>query len=242
MQPARILIVEDESGIAELLALNLRHQGFVTVCAGDADSAQRELEAAPPDLVVLDWMLPDVSGIELARRWRASGRTRHLPVLMLTARAADADKVVALDAGVDDYLTKPFSMNELLARVRALLRRQLPPQAAEIVCIDALQLDPAAHRVLWKGRTLRVGAAEFRLLHFLMLHPELVHSRSDLLARIWGTHLQLDLRTIDVHIKRLRDALGPARALVETVRGAGYRITAHPAERGCAPTARVGRR
>lgn len=232
MQPARILIVEDESGIAELVALNLRHQGYAPIWAADADAAQREIESMLPDAVVLDWMLPDASGIELARRWRAYERTRHLPILMLTARTADTDKVVALDAGADDYVTKPFSMIELLARVRALLRRQVRREAAEVLCIDALQLDPASYRVLWKGRLLRVGAAEFRLLQFLMQNPEKVHSRRDLLGRIWGTHLELEERTIDVHVKRLRDALGPARELVETVRSVGYRITAHPLDPG----------
>lgn len=228
MQAPRILIVEDEPGIAELVALNLRHQGYAPVWAVDAESAQREVDAAVPDAVLLDWMLPNVSGLDIVRRWRASDRTRHLPIMMLTARAADADKVAALDAGADDYVAKPFSMSELLARVRALLRRRPANEAAQTLSVDALELDPATHRVLWKGRVLRLGPSEFRLLHFLMQHPERVHSRSDLLHRLWGSDLPLEERTIDVHIKRLRDALGPARELVETVRRAGYRITAQP--------------
>jgi two-component system, OmpR family, phosphate regulon response regulator PhoB len=228
MQSARILIVEDEPGIAELVAANLRHHGYAPLWACDADTAQREFDALAPDAVVLDWMLPDASGCDLARRWRARDRSGHLGILMLTARVAEADKIAALDAGADDYLTKPFSPNELVARLRALLRRCVPSEAASILCVDALQLDAAAHRVLWKGRMLRLGPAEYRLLHFLMQHPEQVHSRGELLRRLWGDHLDVEERTVDVHVKRLRDALGPARELVETVRGAGYRITAQP--------------
>jgi two-component system phosphate regulon response regulator PhoB len=225
----RILIVEDEPAIAELVAVNLRHNGLVPVWAEDGEAAQREIDAVLPDAILLDWMLPGQSGVALARRWRADARTKAIPILMLTARGDEPDKVAGLDAGADDYITKPFSTQELLARIRAVLRRRAPEKSAETVSLGALLLDGAAHRVSWQGRPLKIGPTEYRLLHFLMKHPERVHSRQQLLDRVWGDHVFLEERTVDVHVKRLREALGEAGALVETVRGAGYRITAQPA-------------
>jgi two-component system, OmpR family, phosphate regulon response regulator PhoB len=227
-QQPRILLVEDEPAIAELVAVNLRHNGFTPVWAEDAESAQREIDAVLPDAILLDWMLPGTTGLQLARRWRADARTRAVPILMLTARGDEPDKVSGLDAGADDYITKPFSTQELLARIRAVLRRRAPEKSQDTVTVGGLSLDPATHRVSWNAQALRLGPTEFRLLHFLMQHPERVHSRQALLDRVWGDHVFIEERTVDVHVKRLREALGPASALVETVRGAGYRITATP--------------
>ncbi|WP_332815606.1 phosphate regulon transcriptional regulator PhoB [Ramlibacter sp.] len=228
-QHPRVLVVEDEPAIAELVAVNLRHGGFQPVCAGDAEQAQRELDAVLPDAILLDWMLPGQSGLALARKWRASERTRAIPILMLTARGDEPDKVAGLDAGADDYITKPFSTQELLARIRAVLRRRAPEQDGHALQIGELSLDPQAHRARWRGEPLKLGPTEFRLLNYLMRHPERVHSRSQLLDRVWGDHVFIEERTVDVHVKRLREALGPAGAMVETVRGAGYRFAAQPA-------------
>ena len=225
----RILVVEDEPAIAELIAVNLRHNGLAPVWAEDGEAAQREIDAVLPDAILLDWMLPGQSGIALARRWRADTRTKTVPILMLTARGDEPDKVAGLDAGADDYITKPFSTQELLARIRAVLRRRAPEKTEEVVTLGGLTLDGAAHRVTWQGKPLKVGPTEFKLLRFLMKHPERVHSRQQLLDRVWGDHVFLEERTVDVHVKRLREALGPGGALVETVRGAGYRMTATPA-------------
>jgi two-component system, OmpR family, phosphate regulon response regulator PhoB len=225
----RILIVEDEPAIAELIAVNLRHNGMAPVWSEDGDSAQREIDAVLPDAILLDWMLPGASGLQLARRWRADPRTKGVPILMLTARGDEPDKVTGLDAGADDYITKPFSTQELLARIRAVLRRRSPEKAEETVVLGGITLDAAAHRVLWNGRPVKIGPTEFKLLNFLIKHPERVHSRQQLLDRVWGDHVFIEERTVDVHVKRLREALGPGGALVETVRGAGYRITAQPA-------------
>ena len=223
---SRILIVEDEPAIAELIAINLRHAGFEVTIAGDADQAQASLDQVLPHLVILDWMLPGTSGHSLARQWRAAPRTRELPIIMLTARAEEADKVSGLDAGADDYLTKPFSINELLARIRALLRRRSPSALDAVVEVGALSLNPATRRVVGHGREVKVGATEFKLLHFLMAHPERVHSRSQLLDRVWGDHVFIEERTVDVHIKRLRETLAAVdcQHMIETVRGAGYRL------------------
>jgi two-component system, OmpR family, phosphate regulon response regulator PhoB len=225
----RILVVEDEPAIAELIAVNLRHNGMAPVWAEDGKSAQREIDAVLPDAILLDWMLPGESGVVLARRWRAEARTKGIPILMLTARGDEPDKVAGLDAGADDYITKPFSTQELLARIRAVLRRRAPEKSAESVSVGGLVLDAAAHRVSWQGKQLRLGPTEFRLLQYLMAHPERVHSRQQLLDKVWGDHVFIEERTVDVHVKRLREALGAAGSLVETVRGAGYRITAQPA-------------
>ena len=225
-QHPRVLIVEDESPIAELIAVNLRHNGFQPVWAEDGASAQRELDAVLPDAILLDWMLPGQSGVALARKWRADARTKAIPILMLTARGDEPDKVAGLDAGADDYITKPFSTQELLARIRAVLRRRAPEQVADSVTIGELALDAATHRVHWQGQPLKVGPTEFKLLHYFMKHPERVHSRGQLLDKVWGDHVFIEERTVDVHVKRLREALGVAGAMVETVRGAGYRLTA----------------
>jgi two-component system phosphate regulon response regulator PhoB len=226
MKKPRILIVEDESSIAELLAVNLRHNGFEPVWAEDGASAQREIDAQRPDLVLLDWMLPGMSGLELARRWRKDPRTKALPILMLTARGDEPDKVAGLDAGADDYIAKPFSMREMLARIRAVLRRRAPEATIERIEIGALALDAATHRVTWQGQPLKVGPTEFKLLGHLMRNAERVHSRAQLLDKVWGDHVYIEERTVDVHVKRLRESLGPAAPMVETVRGAGYRLTA----------------
>jgi two-component system phosphate regulon response regulator PhoB len=228
---SRALIVEDEPAIAELIAMNLRHAGYEASIAASADAARGEVDRVLPDIVLLDWMLPGESGVALARRWRAEQRTRELPIIMLTARAEEVDKVGALDAGADDYLTKPFSPSELLARMRAVLRRRAPEALDAAVELAGLRLDPATHRVtrsLPQGGevAVRVGPTEFRLLHFLMAHPERVHSRAQLLDRVWGDHVFIEERTVDVHVKRLRESLAPVgcATLIETVRGAGYRF------------------
>ncbi len=229
-----VLVVEDESAIAELIALNLRHAGYQVVVALDADAAQAEVDRELPDLVLLDWMLPGSSGVQLAKRWRADLRTRELPVIMLTARADETDKITGLDAGADDYLTKPFSTQELLARIRALLRRKTPEALDAVVEVAGLRLDPATRRVTrpvgGAQREVKLGPTEFRLLHFLMTHTERVHSRAQLLDRVWGDHVFIEERTVDVHVKRLREALSPVQCaeLIETVRGAGYRMTHRP--------------
>ncbi len=222
----RVLIVEDEPAIAELISVNLRHNGFRPVWVEEGIAAQRELDAALPDVILLDWMLPGQSGLVLARKWRADARTKSIPILLLTARGDEPDKVAGLDAGADDYITKPFSTQELLARIRAVLRRRAPEQGSESVAIGALVLDGATHRVTWNGQLLKVGPTEFKLLHYLMKHPERVHSRSQLLDRVWGDHVFIEERTVDVHVKRLRESLGGAGAMIETVRGAGYRLAA----------------
>ena len=229
---ARVLIVEDEGGIVELVSIHLRHAGFDVAVATDADRAQALVDEALPDLVVLDWMLPGRSGVALARRWRTDPRTRDLPIVMLTARDEEVDMVTALDAGADDYVTKPFSPAALLARIRAVLRRRAPQALDEVVQVGTLMLDPATRRVtrLLEGRSeeVRLGPTEFRLLHFLMTHPERVHSRAQLLDRVWGDHVFIEERTVDVHVKRLRESLSTVQCagLIETVRGAGYRLSA----------------
>lgn len=225
MKRLRALIVEDEPAISELLAINLRHNGFEPVVCMDGEQAQRELDAVLPDIVVLDWMLPGASGIALARKWRSHERTRHVPILLLTARSEEMDKIQGLDAGADDYITKPFSTQELMARIRAILRRRAPEQTAQKLSISTLELDSATHRVSWQGTELKVGPTEFKLLRYLMAHPERVHSRAQLLDKVWGDHVFIEERTVDVHIKRLREALQGAGGMIDTVRGAGYRIT-----------------
>ncbi|MFY7865570.1 phosphate regulon transcriptional regulator PhoB [Roseateles sp.] len=224
---SRILVVEDESAIAELISINLRHAGFDVTLASSADQAQYEVDRVLPDLVVLDWMLPGQSGLALARQWRGASRTKELPIIMLTARAEETDKVSGLDAGADDYLTKPFSTNELLARIRAVLRRKAPEALDSLVEVGGLSLDPGTRRVSRDGAEVKLGPTEFRLLHFFMTHPERVHSRSQLLDRVWGDHVFIEERTVDVHVKRLREALERVQCarMIETVRGAGYRLT-----------------
>ncbi len=223
---SRILVVEDEAAIAELVSLNLRHAGYEVTIAATSEQARAAVDAALPDLVLLDWMLPGQSGIALAKQWRADARTRGLPVIMLTARAEEADRVAGLDAGADDYLAKPFSTNELMARIRAVLRRKAPEALNDAVEVGRLRLDPSTRRVSADGREVKIGPTEFRLLHFLMTHPERVHSRAQLLDRVWGDHVFIEERTVDVHVKRLREALAPVQCahMIETSRGAGYRL------------------
>jgi len=227
-QPA-VLIVEDEPAIAELIAVNLRHNGFRPTWAMDSESAQREIDTVLPDLILLDWMLPGESGLTLARRWRAHPRTKTVPIIMLTARGDEPDRVAGLDAGADDYMAKPFSTKEMLARIRAVLRRRAPEQGEGTLAVGGLTLDAATHRVSFQDKPLKLGPTEFKLLHYLMSHAERVHSRGQLLDKVWGDHVFIEERTVDVHVKRLREALGAAGIMVETVRGAGYRFTAQPA-------------
>lgn len=224
---SRVLVVEDESAIAELIAINLRHAGHEVVLAGDAQAAQVEVDRVLPDLILLDWMLPGQTGVMLARAWRADARTRELPIIMLTARSQESDKIIGLDAGADDYLTKPFSPTELMARIRAVLRRRAPESLDVAVEVSGLCVDPSTRRVQCGGVDVKLGPTEFKLLHFFMSHPERVHSRSHLLNRVWGDHVFIEERTVDVHVKRLREALEPVDCarLIETVRGAGYRLT-----------------
>ncbi|QJC56819.1 Phosphate regulon transcriptional regulatory protein PhoB [Polaromonas vacuolata] len=224
-QLPRVLIVEDEPAIAELIAVNLLHGGFDPVLAQDSVTAQRELDANLPDIILLDWMLPGQSGVSLARQWRKQARSKDIPIIMLTAKGDEPDKVEGLDAGADDYITKPFSTQELLARIRAVLRRRAPEAINDTVSVGALMLDASTHRISFKDQDLKLGPTEFKLLHYLMKNAERVHSRSSLLDKVWGDHVFIEERTVDVHVKRLREALGDAGAMVETVRGAGYRLT-----------------
>ena len=222
--PASILIVEDEPAILELVCVNLEHAGYETLRAPSAEDANRLLSEVLPDVVLLDWMLPGQSGLALARRLRADARTRDLPIIFLTARAGEPDKVAGLEAGADDYITKPFSTKELVARIRAVLRRRKPQHGDQPVEVAGLRLDPIAHRVTGNGLPLTLGPTEFRLLHYLLTHPNRVYSRAQLLDEVWGDHVFIEERTVDVHIRRLRLALAPSGhdALVETVRGSGY--------------------
>lgn len=222
-----ILIVEDEPAIQELLAINLKHAGFDVVRAGSAEEGLALIRAALPDLLLLDWMLPGKSGIALAKQLRGEDRTRELPIIVLTARVHEEDKVLGLEAGADDYVTKPFSPKELVARVRAVLRRRSPHLAGEAVEIGGLKLNPATHRVSSGDQAIELGPAEFRLLFYFMTHPERVHTRAQLLDGVWGDHVFIEERTVDVHIRRLRAALEPYghHEMLETVRGTGYRFS-----------------
>jgi len=233
----RILIVEDEPSIAELIAINLSHAGYEVEKAMQTDLAMNAMRETLPSLIVLDWMLPGKSGVQFAKELRANERTRSLPILMLTAKSEEADKVMGLDAGADDYVTKPFSPKELVARVKALLRRQSPLQDTGPLSVGPLKLDPISHRVLAarpneESKPIPLGPTEYRLLQFFMANPERVHSRANLLDKVWGSEVYIEERTVDVHIKRLRAALAPLDCdrFIETVRGSGYRITKTPTE------------
>ena len=223
---ASILVVEDEPAIQELISVTLTRNGHAVRRSVSAKEAYDEVVAALPDVILLDWMLPDGSGPTLARRLRSEPRTREVPIIMLTARASDDDKVAGLDSGVDDYVTKPFSPRELEARIQAVLRRRAPQLSKEEVGIEGLVLNPATRVVSGKGRALKMGPTEFELLHFFMTHTDRVYSRTQILDQVWGDHVFLEDRTVDVHIRRLREALSPSGhdRLVETVRGAGYRF------------------
>jgi two-component system phosphate regulon response regulator PhoB len=224
---AKILIVEDEPAIQELLAFNVTQAGLQALCAEDADGAWRQIRNNAPDLILLDWMLPGISGVTLAKQLRADAHTKDIPIIMLTARGEERDKVLGLESGADDYITKPFSPRELMARIRAVLRRHAPQISDEVVVAGGMELSSALHRVTAGGAAIELGPTEFRLLHFFMTHTERVYSRTQLLDQVWGTQAFVEERTVDVHIRRLRVALEPAGAdsLIQTVRGSGYRFS-----------------
>jgi two-component system, OmpR family, phosphate regulon response regulator PhoB len=226
--PGRILIVEDEQAIREMVCLALSQGGYDCQEAADANAAQQRILEGLPDLILLDWMLPGISGLDYARQLRRDKLTQGVPVIMLTARSQEEDKVRGLDTGADDYITKPFSTRELLARIKALLRRSAPQATDEPVEVRGLALDPVTHRVQAGEIKLELGPMEFRLLHFFMTHPERVHSRERILDSVWGNNVYVEERTVDVHIRRLRKALSPSGhdRLIQTVRGAGYRLSA----------------
>ncbi|NTV95228.1 MAG: phosphate regulon transcriptional regulatory protein PhoB [Thiobacillus sp.] len=225
---ATILVVEDEPGIQEVLKFNLSQQGHDVIVAGDGEDAMNLLRGALPDLILLDWMLPGMSGVDVARRVRGDSRLKGIPIIMLTARADERDKVLGLDTGADDYITKPFSPRELTARIKAVLRRRAPEMTEDPVEVGGLRLDPVSHRVHGGDTAIDLGPTEFRLLHFFMTHAERVYSRSQLLDHVWGDHVFVEERTVDVHIRRLRGALEASGhdSLIQTVRGAGYRLSA----------------
>ena len=228
--PANILLVEDEPAIQELIAFNLTQAGHYVLRAASAENAMTLVKNALPDLILLDWMLPGASGVEFAKKLRADERTRGVPIIMLTARSDEQDKITGLETGADDYITKPFSPRELQARIKAVLRRRAPQMTDDAVDINGLRLDPVTHRVHGHGQPIDLGPTEFRLLHFFMTHPERVHSRAQLLDQVWGDHVFVEERTVDVHIRRLRSALEPSQhdSLIQTVRGTGYRFSAQP--------------
>ena len=220
----RVLIVEDEPAIAELIAVNLRHNGFQPIWSEDGESAQRELDAVLPDVILLDWMLPGQSGLQLARKWRADARTKPVPILMLTARGDEPDKVAGLDAGADDYITKPFSTQEMLARIRAVLRRAAPRDEGGVLRMGALVLDPREHTVTAEGARVELTLKEFEVLRLLLSHPGMVFTRDQLLSGVWDMDYDGETRTVDVHIRTLRGKLGSCGDLIRTVRGVGYKM------------------
>ena len=226
----RILIVDDEPAIREMVAFALRKGEYLPIHAGDGREAASAIAERVPDLILLDWMLPGSSGLELARRWRRDELTRDVPIIMLTARGEENDRVSGLESGIDDYVVKPFSARELLARIKAVLRRSREDEDDGSVTIGELRIDGAAHRVYAKGEPLHVGPTEYRLLHFFMTHADRVYSRAQLLDNIWGGNVYVEERTVDVHIRRLRKALEPGRLedMVQTVRGSGYRFSVLP--------------
>jgi two-component system, OmpR family, phosphate regulon response regulator PhoB len=224
---AQVLIVEDESHIQELLAVNLVSAGHTVQCASDVEEARTLSARWLPDLILLDWMMPGMSGVEYLRLLRSDSRTREIPVIFLSARVEERDKIAALEAGADDYITKPFSMRELLARIAVILRRRVPLVSGEAIQLGELILNPAARTVIADGVLLNLGSTEFRLLHFLITHADRIYSRAQLLDRVWGTDFVGDDRTVDVHISRLRNALqlGGMNQIIRTVRGSGYSLS-----------------
>lgn len=224
---ANILVVEDEPGIQELLKFSLAQAGHHTTSALNAEQALKFVHEELPDLILLDWMLPSMSGIDLARKLKGDARTKTVPIIMLTAKGEEHDKVVGLETGADDYVTKPFSPRELMARIKAVLRRRAPQMTEDAVAAKGLSLDPVSHRVTGNNQPLELGPTEFRLLHFFMTHAERVYSRTQLLDQVWGDHVFVEERTVDVHIRRLRSALEHTGhdGLIQTVRGAGYRFS-----------------
>lgn len=227
MSEKRILIVEDEQPIREMITFALGAAGYTTIEVADARTAHAAIAERVPDLILLDWMLPGISGLELARRLKKDELTREVPIIMLTARAEEEDKIHGLESGADDYVTKPFSPRELAARIKAVLRRASGQAADEAFEADGLRLDPLSHRVTAHAQTVEIGPTEYRLLEFFMSHPERVYSRSQLLDRVWGSNVYVEERTVDVHIRRLRKALEASGhdALIQTVRGTGYRFS-----------------
>ena len=225
--PKNILIVEDEAPIREMVGFAVGNAGFEISEAGDAHQAQVAIADQRPDLILLDWMLPGMSGIELARRLKRGDATRDVPIILLTARGEEESKVKGLEAGADDYVVKPFSPRELVARIKAVLRRVSPDGEAERLEVNGLTLDAAGHRVVADGNEVHLGPTEYRLLQFFMTHPERVYSRGQLLDRVWGGNVYIEERTVDVHIRRLRKALAPFDydRFVQTVRGSGYRFS-----------------
>jgi two-component system phosphate regulon response regulator PhoB len=222
-----ILIVEDEPAIAELITLTLRRSGHQTVLAESVERAITLVDQAMPDLALIDWMLPGASGVELVKKLRGNKRTKTIPIIMLTAKSEEADKLMGLETGADDYVTKPFSPKELVARIKAVLRRRAPQLTEDIVETNGLRLDPATHRITVNDTPIQMGPSEFKLLHFFMTHTERVHTRSQLLDHVWGDHVFVEERTVDVHIRRLRQALEASGhdAYIQTVRGTGYRFS-----------------
>ena len=223
-----ILVVEDEPAIQELIAVNLTFAGHKVLRADDAEQARLLIDAELPDLILLDWMLPGLSGLQMARQLRSDDRTKDIPIIMLTAKGEESDKVEGLETGADDYITKPFSPKELMARIKAVLRRRAPQLTDDEIEINGLRLDPVSHRISGNEIDISLGPTEFRLLHFFMTHPERVYTRNQLLDQVWGDHVFLEERTVDVHIRRLRKALEATQhdSMVETIRGSGYRFTA----------------
>jgi two-component system phosphate regulon response regulator PhoB len=230
MADTRILVVEDEQPIRDLIAFGLRRAGCDVALAEHSQAALASIGDRRPDIVLVDWMLPDMSGLELIRVLRRDASTRDIPVVMLTARGEEADKVAGLESGADDYVTKPFSARELIARIQAVLRRSAPVGESERIDVEALSLDQAGHRVTAGGKAVALGPTEYRLLAFLMTHPDRVYTRGQLLDRVWGGNVYVEERTVDVHIRRLRKSLEPSGydRFVQTVRGAGYRFSAQP--------------
>ena len=225
-----VLLVEDEAAIREMVQLALSRAGFEIRAVADAAHAEREIEQSRPDLILLDWMLPGVSGLEFARRLRQRDSTRDIPLIMLTAKGEESDRLSGFDAGADDYVVKPFSVKELVARICAVLKRTTPVGDDHPIEVDGLRLDPVSHRVTGRGETIRTGPTEFRMLHFFMSHPERVFTRGQLLDRVWGRGVYIEERTVDVHIRRLRKVLAGHGfdRFVQTVHGTGYRFSRHP--------------
>ena len=224
---ANVLIVEDETPILELLALNISQAGYNPLRAISAEHAEKLINEAIPDIILLDWMLPGMSGIDFAKKLRSNALTKTIPIIMLTARSGELDKVRGLEVGADDYITKPFSPRELNARIKAVLRRKAPELTEDLLKINGLELDPVSHRVSGNNKPLEMGPTEFRLLHFFMSNPERVYSRSQLLDKVWGSQIFIEDRTVDVHIRRLRNILTQSQheGLIQTVRGSGYRLS-----------------
>lgn len=223
----RVLIVEDEAPIREMLSFVMEQNGYQAVEAKDFDSAVEQLKEPYPDMVLLDWMLPGGSGLQLAKKIKSDDFIRHIPIIMLTAKSEEDNKIRGLEVGADDYITKPFSPKELMARMRAVLRRVAPTVLDEPLEVDGVQLDPVSHRISFNGKSIDMGPTEFKLLHFFMTHPERVYSREQLLDHVWGTNVYVEDRTVDVHIRRLRKALTEygREHLIQTVRGVGYRFS-----------------